>query len=391
MAMKRVLLSAVLLAASPLFADDAGRPAELFKKLDKDGDSQLTRDEIPEEQVRFFERLVRVGDKNEDGKLTADEFAKGLTSQEPPRDVPREGTLRGEGPAGARPDGRPQFQPGEMFKRWDSNQDGKVTLDELPEAARERMKPLFERLGKDSFTQADLERLRPQGDGAQARPDKAAMIARLKEMDSNGDGKLTPQEAPERFKERINAVLERTGGDSVDIESVVALIEREGDRPRPEGARPDGDRPRPEGAREGDRPRPEGAREGDRPRPEGQPREGDRPRPEGGPRDGERPGSPPPRPAFFRAWDSNNDGRLSREEVEKAAQSFKQLDTNNDGFLDPQELMGGPRPRPEGDRPRPEGAREGDRPRPEGAREGDRPRPEGAREGDRPRPEGERK
>ncbi len=47
-----------------------------------------------------------------------------------------------------------------------------------------------------------------------------------------------------------------------------------------------------------------------------------------------------PLPAIFRLLDTNHDGRLSPEELSKAATLFDQLDRNHDGFLDANELMG---------------------------------------------------
>ena len=43
-------------------------------------------------------------------------------------------------------------------------------------------------------------------------------------------------------------------------------------------------------------------------------------------------------PEFARLLDTNHDGRLSREELSKAAELFDRLDRNHDGFLDAKEL-----------------------------------------------------
>jgi Ca2+-binding EF-hand superfamily protein len=321
--MKRLTWTmAALLACggAAITADDKPREGgELFSRLDKNGDGLVSKDEVPEEQARFFERLARVGDQNDDGKLSLAEFGAAM----------RESGPRGEG--------RPQERPGAEGQR------------------------------------------RPNGE----------MLARLKEFDANKDGIVTLDEVPEQARERFERMLEQTGQESINLERLAERIaaagQREGDRPRPEGdrPRPEGDRPRPEGDRprpEGDRPRPEGDRprpEGDRPRPEG-----DRPRPEG--EGGPRPGF---RPAFLRVFDLNDDGRLNRDELRNAIERFEQLDQNKDGELDSRELMGpppregegrpgfGPR---EGERP----ARDGERParEGEGPRDGERP----AREEDRP-------
>lgn len=103
---------------------------------------------------------------------------------------------------------------------------------------------------------------------------------------------------------------------------------------------------------------------------------------------------------LMRALDTDKDGVISAEEIEKASESLKAIDSNKDGKLDMAELRpqppegadggrfglrGGPGDRgPEGRGPGMQpgkSPRDGDRP--EGGRpEGDRPRPEG-RGGDR--------
>src|SRR5579872_7105763 len=65
-AMKNVLSVAsiflVLAGVTQLHADDAKKsPDDLFKKLDVNGDGKLSASEIPKEQRKFFDRLVRMG------------------------------------------------------------------------------------------------------------------------------------------------------------------------------------------------------------------------------------------------------------------------------------------------------------------------------------------
>ncbi len=411
-----MFVGAALSLGQVAFAEDekpqAGpNPEQLFKNLDKNADGQLSGDEVQEEQKRFFERLVRVGDKNEDGKLSSDEFQNATKSDDRPVDAPRgdaggqngrpnpeemfkrldangDGKLtKSEIPEGARPFLNPLFErlgkdeltkedviraaqrmggggagapggrnPEEFFKQLDTNNDGKVGLDEVPE----RGKPLVERL------------LQALGRGKDATVTKEEFLTAAARM--QGDGRRPGVQQP--------------GGERKPDGNGRPEAERkpDGDR-RPEGERkPDGDR-RPEG---GDR-RPEGDR-----RPGGAPGEGRAM--EGGRR--------PPLPRFFEKLDANHDGRISSEELAKAVETLKDLDENGDGQLDPRELLGPPpaggdagqrgqfgrqmegdRPgqgrRPEGDRPR-EGGRpagEGDRPR-EGGRPGEAGRPgEGSRLG----------
>jgi len=484
-----VLLSATGLAAAqedakkPEQAEPA-KPASLFQQLDRNKDGKLEKSEVGEEQLRHFERLIRVGDENKDGILTADEFEKAS------RDEPARPSPEARGPGG------PGFPGGDgrMFEQLDRNGDGKITREELPEFARERMGRLFDELKKDALTREDLARFRGpagqppggptqagemlrrldrNGDGKLQKDELGEMpepirnrllemmeqrgtdalsiedLNRLREqmagagrpgagrpdfnpeemlrrMDRNGDGKVTKDEMPEPFRDRVAGYLEENKKDSITAEDLPKLRDRlgpppagrpgetrpgegrpgesrpmrdgerpesgrprgEADRPRPDAERrPDGDGPR----REGDRPDAERRSEGERPRPEGERRPDGERRPEG---EGARP--PFRLPRFIELLDTNRDGRLSREELERAGRLVDELDRNDNGALEPFELLGGgpdgpgQPPRREGDGPRPElEGREGRRPDGEPRPEGDRPRPDASRrpEGERPRPE----
>jgi len=113
-------------------------PEEMFKRLDKNADGKITKDEAPERMAENFDKI----DKNGDGAITQDEL-------KPP------GGGQG-GPGGDRPNAE------EMFKRLDKNGDGKVTKDEAPE----RMAQHFDELDKNkdgALTPDELKR--PEGAG----------------------------------------------------------------------------------------------------------------------------------------------------------------------------------------------------------------------------------
>lgn len=419
-----MFIGAALSLGQPVWADDDKPPAgpnpeQIFKDLDKNSDGQLTAEEVGEDRKRFFERLVRVGDQNSDGKLSAEEFQKASRSDDRPVEAPRgnPGQERGD---------RPNFE--ERFKQLDTNGDGKVSREEVPEGVKQYLNPLFDRLGKNEITKEEFLKARGQlgGQGRPAGGDKGipgggAPEEFFKRLDTNNDGKLTLDEAPERGRPFVERLLQKAGkgnDGSVSREEFMAAAsrfqgERRGDGERkPEDAPRDGGREerKPEGApRDGDR-RPEGApRDGDKRRPEGGPRDGDSRRPEGAPRDGER--GPEgagrrPMPRFFEKIDANHDGRISADEFAKANEYFKDLDENGDGHLDPRELMGpppgGPREggmreggdrggrRPEMERPEGRGKDTGPREgRPAEGRRGDANAPAGARDG-APRGGGER-
>jgi Ca2+-binding EF-hand superfamily protein len=290
---RRTQLAALLLSAMfglPAAAQEDGpQPDELFQKLDKNGDGRLAADEIGDEQQRFFERLVRVGDADEDGELTKDEFTKGLQRGDQP----------GARPQGDRPD-RSRSSGRQFFERLDQNKDGKLAKDEVPEPLRERLNPLFERLEKEELTAEDFERL--AGRGGDRDGGTQTMFRRL---DSNGDGKLTKDEIPEPVRERFGRLFERLGKDEATAEEFARFV---GQSAPPAGG--------------------------------GQPGGG---------------------PALFRLLDTDRDGRLSKDELAKAADHFGELDRNKDGAVDPRELLGFGPP-DQGGRPgaRPEGGRRGE-------------------------------
>ena len=298
------------LSAGLASAQDSG---DIFKQLDKDNDGILVADEVSEEQRRFFDRLVRTGDKNEDGKLSQAEYNATLKADEQPQsDRPERGGRFGN----RRPGGGPgQFGRGpEAMARLDRNGDGKIQKDEVPEQLRERMQPLFDRFMSDTI---DLDRLRQYGRFGGNRPD---------------------EEARGRSSMR-----------------------RDGDRPQREGNRPERDGERREGDRDSREARMQ--REGDRPQFSG--RDGERPG------FGRGPGGPGGGVAFVRVLDQDKNGRISKEEALHVAKLFEELDADKDGELDGRELMGfgGGRPGFMGrERDRPESSESRERGRPDGER-----------------------
>ncbi len=334
------LACGIALIGSPpvwVMAEDTAASSEtLFTSLDRNGDGQIAADEVTGDQKRFYDRLLRVGDKDSDGSLSKAEFIAAL----------REPEMPAGGPAQT---GRPspeemQAQARERFRQFDRNQDGKLTPDEFPEPVRERIKPLLERLGKDSLTEEDFTRFAGIMNGiiggtpGGGRFDPSQMIERL---DQNGDGKIAKTEIPELLRERVGRVFEAKGKDELTREEFAeALRTMMANTPRPGESRPG----------------------------EGRPEEG---RPEGPMREA------PRLPALMRVLDTNGDGRLSKDELSQAADHFAELDRDNDGSIDLAEAFGPPAFRPEGGRPdgrRPDNRRP-DGERPEMARPEGRPEP----------------
>ncbi len=195
------------------FAQQQPDPDAMFERLDQNGDGWVTEDEVPQERQRFFDLMMERGDQNQDGKLTQEEFTASLnvggrssqfgegrpmggggrrfdaermlerfdsngdgeiTPDEIPQRVQRmmqldrngDGVLTREelsqGPRGGGPGGRPGMASGEpggrgqqMFERFDSNSDGTVTQDELPDGMQ-RFMERFDRNGDGLVTEDEV-------------------------------------------------------------------------------------------------------------------------------------------------------------------------------------------------------------------------------------------
>jgi Ca2+-binding EF-hand superfamily protein len=131
---------------------DPQQAAELFARLDANGDKHVAVDEAPDGLVNLLRRM----DRNGDGKLNEAEF----------RSIAQRGA--GAGAADRRPAG-PRRNMRQVLTRLDRNGDGVLSRDELPG----RMGEAFDRLDADQSGAVDaeeFERFRAQGRPRPGRP-----------------------------------------------------------------------------------------------------------------------------------------------------------------------------------------------------------------------------
>ncbi len=183
-------------------------PNAMFERLDQNGDGWVTEDEVPQERQRFFNLMMQRGDQNQDGKLTQEEFTASLND--------RGGFARAGG-------GRGPFDAERMFERFDSNGDGEITPDEIPQRVQRRMQ--LDRNGDGVLTREELSQ-GPSGVGFGGGPGMApggpgARAERMFErFDADSDGTVTKDELPEgmqQFMERFDR-----DGDGVVTEDEVS-------------------------------------------------------------------------------------------------------------------------------------------------------------------------
>jgi Ca2+-binding EF-hand superfamily protein len=285
--MLRTIHSFTLIAIGALASISSTRAEEpvgntaLFDRLDTNKDGQVTSDEVASDHQRLFKRLLRTGDANDDGQLTAEEFTTALTPARP--DKPLEELLLAD-------------FPGANAAKWllltlDTNADSRLDADEIPDDYQAVFQRLVNQIDRDDDgvlnrgelnrggpqlmrqsmqtvgrMEIDLERelkrlVKEQGERAdrfdeapsirQALADPSNAREFFGRLDVNSDGYVVVEELPDPLRERLARPFRRVdsdGDERLSPEEFATLARRLGavagmlDRP----GRPNADRPRPE-------------------------------------------------------------------------------------------------------------------------------------------------
>jgi hypothetical protein len=184
----------IVLARVSQAAASAG-DADLFKRIDADTDGKISADEVSHEHERLFARLVRNGDRDDDGVLSQDEFLAALVPRRPEKPIEAKQST--------------SFPQADAVRFLliclDTNPDGQIEADEVPDDMQRVFDELLERFDdNDNETLERYELSRGfQGLGqiaaryvARERVDPAAELKKLEKTQGKAINRFEEQQRP---------------------------------------------------------------------------------------------------------------------------------------------------------------------------------------------------
>jgi Ca2+-binding EF-hand superfamily protein len=164
-----------------------------LQKLDANGDRTLEKAEVPEQGQAAFERLLKRGDANQDGKLEGEEIRSLMAKLRPlaaGRDRVRALDRDGDGKVS-----RVEFRgPAALFERLDRDGDGTLSNEEQSGMTRPRLgNPAGPLAGRENLAKR-LARFDKNNDGSITRDEYTGPAPLFDRLDSNADGTISGEE-----------------------------------------------------------------------------------------------------------------------------------------------------------------------------------------------------
>ncbi len=208
--------------------------ANLFGRLDTDGDRLVRANELAPDQQWLFQRLLRLGDENNDQALDESEWRSALHPRRPPKpieektagnfpgaeavrllllkiDTDRNGLLTAEEVPSEL---RPLFE--QMVSQIDRNADGQVNRRELARAGPQLSRLALRLVRRSKIdVSKELRRLdKAQGSAAHRFDDEPTVTSQMsgpkqalaifKRLDTNKDGQISRDEVQGRLAKRFD-------------------------------------------------------------------------------------------------------------------------------------------------------------------------------------------